>query len=63
MKNEGMLDRVIRVILGTVLLSLTIVGPMTAWGLIGIVPIVTGLFGFCTIYKIIGLSTCPLNRK
>ncbi|NRA53578.1 MAG: DUF2892 domain-containing protein [Gammaproteobacteria bacterium] len=63
MKNEGMLDRVIRVILGTVLLSLTIVGPMTAWGLIGIVPIVTGLFGFCPIYKIIGLSTCPLNRK
>ena len=63
MKNEGMLERVIRVILGTVLLSLTIVGPMTAWGLIGIVPIVTGLFGFCPIYKIIGLSTCPLNRK
>ena len=63
MKNEGMLDRVIRVILGTVLLSLTIVGPMTAWGLIGIVPIVTGLFGFCPIYKIIGLSTCTLNRK
>jgi len=63
MKNEGLLDRVLRVILGTVLLSLTVLGPMTAWGYIGIVPILTGLFGFCPIYKILGLSTCSFNRK
>jgi len=63
MKNEGLLDRVLRVILGTVLLSLTVLGPMTAWGYIGIVPILTGLFGFCPIYKILGLSTCSFYRK
>lgn len=60
--NESMVDRVIRVIAGVVLLALVFVGPQTAWGWIGLIPLVTGLVGFCPLYKIFGLSTCPLNK-
>lgn len=61
MKNEGVLDRVIRVVVGLALLSLLVVGPKTLWGLMGLVPLLTGLVGFCPIYKVFGLSTCPLK--
>jgi hypothetical protein len=45
--NEGGVERAVRVILGIVLLSLTVVGPKTWWGLIGILPLATGLTGSC----------------
>ena len=44
-RNESNLDRGLRIILGLVLLSLVFVGPQTLWGLIGLVPLVTGLLG------------------
>ena len=56
-QNEHTLDRVVRVVLGIVLLSLTVVGPQTWLGLIGLVPLVTGLVGTCPIYTALGLST------
>jgi len=62
MKNTGTIDRVIRVILGLAILSLTVVGPKSLWGLIGLVPLITGLVGFCPIYKILGLDSCPLDK-
>ncbi|MCB1739883.1 MAG: DUF2892 domain-containing protein [Gammaproteobacteria bacterium] len=62
MSNVGTLDRVIRVVLGIVLLALVFTGPQTAWGWIGLVPLLTGLFGFCPAYKLFGLRTCPLQR-
>lgn len=61
-RNEGTLDRTLRVILGLVLLSLVFVGPQTPWGWIGIVPLVTGLIGSCPLYTILGLSTCPVKN-
>lgn len=63
MQNEGTLDRIIRVLLGLVLLSLTVVGPQTMWGLVGLVPLITGAVGFCPLYKIVGLNTCPLKNS
>jgi len=60
--NEGTLDRAGRVILGIILLALTQVGPATAWGYIGIVPLVTGLVGICPLYSMLGIRTCPLNN-
>lgn len=60
--NAGMVDRVIRVIVGVVLLALVFVGPQTVWGWIGVIPLVTGLIGFCPLYKIFGLSTCPIGK-
>jgi membrane protein implicated in regulation of membrane protease activity len=61
-RNEGNLDRVLRIILGIVLLALVFVGPKTAWGWIGIVPLATGLIGSCPIYSILGIRTCPLEK-
>jgi hypothetical protein len=57
--NVGSLDRVLRVIVGIVLIALVFVGPKTPWGWIGIVPLVTGLLKTCPIYSLIGVSSCP----
>jgi hypothetical protein len=59
MTNEGKTDRVLRVIIGLALLALVFVGPQTAWGWIGLVPLLTGLFGFCPVYRLVGFNTCP----
>ncbi|HEY2368164.1 MAG TPA: DUF2892 domain-containing protein [Polyangiaceae bacterium] len=56
-RNEGMVDRAVRVVLGVALLALVFVGPQTWLGLVGIVPLVTGLVGFCPLYRLVGLST------
>lgn len=62
MKNEGPADRALRVIVGLAVLSLVFVGPKTPWGYLGLVPLITGLIGFCPLYRIIGLNTCPLSK-
>lgn len=61
-KNEGTIDRALRVIAGLVLLSLVVIGPQTLWGLIGIVPLATGLLGNCPLYSILGINTCRLKN-
>ena len=61
-KNEGTIDRALRVIAGLVLLSLVFIGPQTMWGLIGIVPLATGLIGICPLYSILGINTCPMKN-
>lgn len=58
-RNEHKIERVARVLLGLGLLSLTLIGPQSLWGLIGVVPLVTGLVGTCPIYSVLGFSTCP----
>lgn len=60
-KNVGGLDKNLRIVLGVILLALVFVGPKTMWGLVGIVPLVTGLFGLCPLYSILGLNTCPMK--
>lgn len=64
-KNEGNLDRALRVILGLALLIayFTHADASYRWAyLIGIVPLATGLLGSCPIYSIFGLRTCPLKK-
>ncbi len=56
-KNEGSVDRVARVLLGSVLLSLVFFGPHTWLGLLGVIPLFTGIVGFCPLYRVLGLST------
>lgn len=56
--NEGKLDRILRVVVGLVLIALVYVGPQTQWGWIGIVPLLTGIVGFCPAYKLFGIDTC-----
>lgn len=57
--NVGNIDRTLRIVLGLVLLSLVVVGPKTLWGLLGLVPLATGLMRFCPVYPLLGISTCP----
>ena len=56
--NEGTVDRTLRIILGLALLSLTFVGPRSLLGLVGLVPLATGLIGVCPLYRLFGVTTC-----
>jgi len=62
-KNEGTLDRAVRVILGIALILLVFVGPKTLWGLVGVVPLATGLLGSCPLYTVLGIRTCPMKKQ
>ena len=55
--NVGQTDRIIRIVAGLLLLSLTVVGPQTWWGLIGLVPLATAFINFCPAYRLIGMNT------
>ena len=55
--NEATFERVARVLLGVGVLSLTVVGPHTMWGLLGAVPLLTGLIGSCPVYTLLGVGT------
>jgi hypothetical protein len=59
LKNVGVLDRLMRVMAGIALLSLVFFGPQTLWGLVGLVPLVTGLVSWCPLYTLFGVRTCP----
>ncbi len=61
LRNEGTLDRVLRIILGAGLLAIVFVGPQTAWGWVGVVPLVTGLIGTCPVYSLLGINTCGIK--
>lgn len=61
--NEGAVDRTLRVIVGVALLSLVFVGPKSLWGLVGVVPLLTGLVGNCPLYTLLGINTCPLKSR
>lgn len=61
--NVGSLDRVLRIVVGLVLVGLAATGTVGVWGWIGVVPLATGLFRFCPAYTLLGINTCPMERK
>jgi hypothetical protein len=61
--NEHPIERAVRVVLGLALLSIVFVGPKTLLGLLGIIPLATGLIGSCPLYTLFGFSTCPVKAK
>jgi len=63
--NVGSADKIVRIVVGIGLLSLFFIleGSMKFLGLIGIVPIATALMGWCPLYSVIGVNTCPLTQK
>jgi hypothetical protein len=61
-KNVGGIDKGLRIAAGLALLALGAFGPLGWWGLIGIVPLATGLMGNCPAYSLLGMNTCALSR-
>ena len=61
--NVGSWDRVLRVVVGLVLIALAATGTVGLWGWIGVVPVATGLFGFCPAYSRLGIKTCPMKKS
>lgn len=57
-KNVSTLDRAIRVLFGVGLIGATVMGSIGAWGWVGVIPLATGLVGFCPLYKICGCKRC-----
>jgi hypothetical protein len=60
--NVGGIDRILRLVLGLVLVGLALTGTLGPWAWIGVVPLVTGALGTCPLYTMLGFSTCPLKR-
>lgn len=61
MKNVGSIDRVLRIIVGLGVISLAFWGPHTLWGWLGLIPLVTALIGWCPLYAVLGIRTCPVK--
>jgi hypothetical protein len=63
--NLGGVDRALRVLVGLALLAWLVLGEGAArwWGLVGLIPLLTALAGFCPLYRLFGLSTCPLSAR
>ena len=60
--NEHVIDRALRIIAGLVLITLAATGTIGLWGWIGVLPLVTGIVGFCPGYAIFGISTCAMKK-
>jgi hypothetical protein len=58
-KNIHQIERVVRVVGGAGLASLAFWGPTNYWFLLGLIPVATGLLGWCPPYALLGISTCP----
>lgn len=63
-QNVGGVDRIIRIILGVVLLAyfVTAEGSVRWVGLLGLIPLLTAAMGSCPLYSVLGISTCPVKR-
>jgi hypothetical protein len=61
--NVGTVDRVLRIVIGLVLIGLAATGRIGVWGWIGVVPLVTGFVRVCPLYSVLGLKTCPAPKS
>ena len=61
--NVGGIDRIVRIVVGLVLISLAATGTVGIWGWIGVVPLLTGLIRWCPIYPLLGMNSCPMKKS
>jgi hypothetical protein len=61
--NVGGIDRILRIVVGAVLIGLAATGTVGWWGWLGVVPLATGLFRFCPAYMLFGLNTGPYKAR
>ena len=62
-KNVGTLDRILRILVGIVLVALALFQPGAWWGWIGVIPLITAFVGWCPAYRLLGLRTCPIEKS
>ena len=62
-RNEGKVDRGLRVVVGLAVLSLALAGSESVWVWAGLVPLVTGLVDSCPLYSILDINTCDFRRE
>ena len=60
--NVGGIDKILRIVVGIALIAMAALGVVGAWAWIGVVPLLTGLFGVCPAYSLLGTSTCPVKK-
>ena len=59
--NVGGIDKILRIVVGLALIAWAILGgPVWAW--IGVVPLATGVMGWCPAYTLLGIKTCPMKK-
>lgn len=61
-KNAGGIDRILRIAVGIALIAAAAMGAIGVWGYIGVVPLLTGLLGWCPAYTLLGFNTCPMKK-
>jgi len=61
--NIHLIERVLRVFIGAFVVSLAFWGPSSAWAYLGLIPLVTGLVGYCPPYAMLGINTCKSSTK
>ncbi len=61
--NMHPVERIARIVVGIALLFLVFIGPRTPWGLIGLLPLFTGLVRSCPAYTLLGFSTQPARER
>ena len=61
-QNSGGIDKILRIVVGLALIALTVMGVLPVWGYIGIVPLATGLMGWCPLYTVLGINTWPMEK-
>ena len=59
--NVGGIDRTVRIVVGLVLIALAVTGTVGVWGWLGVVPLATGLVGWCPPYAMSGINTCKVK--
>ena len=60
--NVGSIERVVRIVVGLLLIGLAAGGTIGWWGWLGVVPLLTGLVGWCPPYAMLGLNTCKVKN-
>ena len=61
--NVGGVDRILRIVIGLVLIALAATGTVGWWGWLGVIPLLTGVVRYCPLYSLVGMNTCPMKAR
>ena len=61
--NVGGVDRILRIVIGLVLIARAATGTVGWWGWLGVIPLLTGVVRFCPLYSLVGMNTCPMKAR